>query len=282
MELSQANQTFLLFYFVFLISLIGLAFFIKHNKKNTEISLVDAVQTSVLFVGIFTLLVFGASYYFVLSDSTPTRQPLKDALTITASFFGGFATLTTAYIALAMFIDWREQPKLQIAHEMLDTTREIEKLIYELRNQNPYYNHEVKDQDYYHIRDNIVDRIHNLNYLERKYLSLIKKRDFRVFELDPQTSYNSLHRLSTLISKTSSCYWVLKNCKENNEPTNTIEFENAHKLFTNSYFVGKIFYDDEGMYIQGEDIGNEILEEIKIIYTEIESLTKNLCTKALK
>ncbi|WP_336034684.1 hypothetical protein [Acinetobacter bereziniae] len=95
-------------------SLIGFAYFKNNNKNSTKISLANAVQTSILFVGIFTLLVFGASYYFVLSDVEPTKQPLKDSLTITSSFFGGFATLTAAYIASRLFNDWKEQHNLQI------------------------------------------------------------------------------------------------------------------------------------------------------------------------
>ncbi|WP_010117525.1 hypothetical protein [Acinetobacter sp. P8-3-8] len=114
MEINQAAQTFLLFYFLIFFSLIGFAYFINNNKKTSKISLANAVQTSILFVGIFTLLVFGASYYFVLSDADPTKQPLKDALSISASFFGGFATLTAAYIASKLFNDWKEQHNLQI------------------------------------------------------------------------------------------------------------------------------------------------------------------------
>lgn len=72
-------------------------------------TLKDSVQTAFLIVGIFTLLVFGVSYYFVLIDNVPTQQPLKDALSITASFFGGFATLTAAYIASKLFNDWKMQ-----------------------------------------------------------------------------------------------------------------------------------------------------------------------------
>ncbi|WP_147387782.1 hypothetical protein [Acinetobacter sp. WCHAc010052] len=83
------------------------------------------MQTSVLLMGIFTLLVFGASYYFVLSDSTPTEQPLKDTLSITASFFGGFTTLTAAYIASRLFNDWKDQQRhqnsLEFAKIVLDS-----------------------------------------------------------------------------------------------------------------------------------------------------------------
>ena len=73
-----------------------------------------SIQTAILVVGFFSLLVFSASYNFILLDTKPTEQPLKDALSITASFFGGFATLTAAYIASKLFNNWKEQHNLQI------------------------------------------------------------------------------------------------------------------------------------------------------------------------
>lgn len=70
-------------------------------------TLKDSVQTAILVVGFFSLLVFAASYYFVLIDPDSSNYPLKEALSITASFFGGFATLTAAFIASRLFNDWR-------------------------------------------------------------------------------------------------------------------------------------------------------------------------------
>lgn len=108
MDISQSTQTFLLFFSIFLITLICLFFLFRRNKQ-VKLSLVNAVQTSILVVGFLTIIVFGGSYYFVLSDIQPSSQPLKDALSIAASFFGGFATLIAAYIASKLFNDWRDQ-----------------------------------------------------------------------------------------------------------------------------------------------------------------------------
>lgn len=80
-------------------------------------TLKDSVQTAFLVVGFFTILVFGASYYFMFLDADPTDQPLKDSLAITASFFGGFATLTAAYIASKLFNDWRDEKEYELAKE---------------------------------------------------------------------------------------------------------------------------------------------------------------------
>lgn len=42
------------------------------------------------------------------------RSVLKDALSMTASFFGGIATLVAAYIATQLFNDWRIQHNKQV------------------------------------------------------------------------------------------------------------------------------------------------------------------------
>lgn len=122
MEINQATQTFLLFFFIFITSLLGFAIYIKKHEKLSKISLANAVQTSILIVGIFTLLVFGGSYYFVLSDVKASEQPLKDALSITASFFGGFATLIAAYIASLLFNDWKDEKNYELESKYLENT----------------------------------------------------------------------------------------------------------------------------------------------------------------
>lgn len=83
-------------------------------------TLKDSIQTAFLVVGIFTILIFGASYYFMFLDADPTDQPLKDSLAITASFFGGFATLTAAYIASKLFNHWKEQHNKNIDVKYID------------------------------------------------------------------------------------------------------------------------------------------------------------------
>lgn len=131
MYLSQSTQTFILFFTIFLTILIGLFFLFNHNKQ-VKLSLANAVQTSILIVGFLTLIVFGGSYYFILSDAQPSTQPLKDALSITASFFGGFATLIAAYIASRMFNDWRdEHNNTTLSAEALRIFRSLE--VYKLR-----------------------------------------------------------------------------------------------------------------------------------------------------
>lgn len=132
MEINQATQTFLLFFFIFVTSLLGFSIYIKKHEKLSKISLANAVETSILIVGIFALLVFGGSYYFVLSDVNASEQPLKDALSITASFFGGFATLTAAYIGSKLFNKWQDQHNKDVwnkfVFEVLDQFNTFEEL----------------------------------------------------------------------------------------------------------------------------------------------------------
>ena len=96
-------------------------------------TLKDSVQTAILIVGFISLLVFGATYYFILIDPDSSNYPLKEALSITASFFGGFATLTAAYIASKLFNDWRdEQTYLLIKELSLEIWTEFDNLYMEL------------------------------------------------------------------------------------------------------------------------------------------------------
>lgn len=63
-------------------------------------------STVILATAFATLFVF-AFLFYLYGD-------LKDALSDTASFFGGIATLVAAYIATQLFNDWREQHNKQI------------------------------------------------------------------------------------------------------------------------------------------------------------------------
>ncbi|WP_288497396.1 hypothetical protein [uncultured Acinetobacter sp.] len=93
-------------------------------------TLKDSVQTAILIVGFFSLLVFGASYYFVLIDPDSSSYPLKESLSITASFFGGFATLTAAYIASRLFNDWKDQTRFEINKEIVSQIIQTSAKIY--------------------------------------------------------------------------------------------------------------------------------------------------------
>lgn len=59
---------------------------------------------------------------FIAYGCSGVGDRLKETLTITIGFFGGFATLAAAYIAANLFNDWREQHNKQVlADEAKDT-----------------------------------------------------------------------------------------------------------------------------------------------------------------
>ncbi|ENV46064.1 hypothetical protein P255_01410 [Acinetobacter brisouii CIP 110357] len=62
---------------------------------------------------------------FIWYGCSNTKDQLKETLTLTIGFFGGLATLGAAYIAAAMYNDWRNQHNAQIKYNYLKDTLEI-------------------------------------------------------------------------------------------------------------------------------------------------------------
>ena len=75
------------------------------SKLASAVILATSFATIFLFAFIF--------YLFGGKDSA-----LKDALSMTASFFGGIATLVAAYIGTQLFNDWKDQEKYRITSSL--------------------------------------------------------------------------------------------------------------------------------------------------------------------
>lgn len=75
--------------------------------KETTIA-INTIAT----LAVATFVVMGAT--FILFYYLDSATGIKDAWSTIAGFFGGFATLTAAYIASRLFNDWKEQHNLQI------------------------------------------------------------------------------------------------------------------------------------------------------------------------
>lgn len=105
MEKIQATQIFLILGFIFIIVILGL--YLKFIQKSCKASIVNAVQKPIIIVSIITLFIFGGSYYFIVSNGSSISQSLKDATSITSSFFSGLATLAGVYIAANLVENWR-------------------------------------------------------------------------------------------------------------------------------------------------------------------------------
>lgn len=71
----------------------------KNNRVIIFSLTVAVIIATFLFITIFAIL------YFYWGDETS----IKDALSTTGAFFGGFATLGAAVVACYLFNDWREQ-----------------------------------------------------------------------------------------------------------------------------------------------------------------------------
>lgn len=84
---------------------------IRKNKIN------KLVSTVVLGTTFSTVLLFGLIFYMYFNPAIGYPSALKEAFSITASFFGGIATLVAAYIAAQLFNDWRAQHNKQITNE---------------------------------------------------------------------------------------------------------------------------------------------------------------------
>lgn len=73
-----------------------------------KIKISKMVSTIILSTTFTTILLFGLIFYMYYEPNTEYTVGLKESFSITASFFGGIATLVAAYIASQLFNDWRE------------------------------------------------------------------------------------------------------------------------------------------------------------------------------
>jgi len=72
---------------------------------------ISKLASTVILATVFsTIFLFAIIFYLYGGGS----DALRDALSMTAGFFGGIATLVAAYIATKLFNDWKEQHNKQI------------------------------------------------------------------------------------------------------------------------------------------------------------------------
>lgn len=74
---------------------------------------ISKMASTVILATIFAVVfLFALIFYLYSSISGISLNNLKDALSMTASFFGGIATLVAAYVAAKLFNDWKEQERM--------------------------------------------------------------------------------------------------------------------------------------------------------------------------
>ena len=240
MNISPATQTFLLFVTIFLIVLLIL-FVLFNRSKQEKLSLVNATQTSILVVGFLILIIFGGSYYFVLSDIKPTEQPLKDALTIAASFFGGIATLTAAFIASKMFNDWRVvsnyEIRLNISKEMLSDIKGLRSIVSELKEQLDYINN-IHSKRILNANYNDMSKIRTRKqttnlYTNIKILSKITKNELLIEKYENmELRANAIDdKLLILLESYAKYYYKITKCIPSHEkPYHSNPYQFPQKL----------------------------------------------------
>ena len=81
-------------------------------SKNNSVIIFSLTVTAI--IAIFLFITVFAILYFYWGDETA----IKDALSTTGSFFGGFATLGTALVASYLFNDWREQHNKNVESQL--------------------------------------------------------------------------------------------------------------------------------------------------------------------
>lgn len=77
-------------------------------------SISKLASTVILATSFATIFLFAFIFYLFGGEGSN----LKDALSMTASFFGGIATLVAAYIATQLFNDWRDEKNHELTSSL--------------------------------------------------------------------------------------------------------------------------------------------------------------------
>jgi hypothetical protein len=128
--------------------------------ENSLKNIISLLFMALLFIFAFTWIVF---------DFQESASSIKDSWAIVASVFGGFSTLTAAYVAYSLYDDWKKPHNLNIENEH---KQEILKIIRKITPLEYKYDRLVSNYYHYH---NQPDRIMPID---------IKNKD-----LDELTSY---------------------------------------------------------------------------------------------
>lgn len=72
---------------------------------------IDQEWIKKLLATVFVALIFLLALTWIIFDFQKSSSSLKDSWVIVGSLFGGFATLTAAYVATKLVMNWKEQTK---------------------------------------------------------------------------------------------------------------------------------------------------------------------------
>ena len=151
-------------------------------------SISKLASTVILATSFATIFLFAFIFYLYGGE----RSALEDALSMTASFFGGIATLVAAYVATQLFNDWRVVKQYEIKLDYVLTikkqTKELISFINSNRRNFVKYKFEIKSpnltmQDFnvllneiHEIESEVVLRL-NLISIEMNELYFLKTKN---------------------------------------------------------------------------------------------------------
>ncbi|CAA0182675.1 hypothetical protein RG384_002212 [Acinetobacter baumannii] len=253
----------------------------------------DLIQTVFLICSVVSIILFGFIYYLMVGESNASIAQIKDSLTLTASFFGGIATLATAYVAASLFNDWRHQASFELKKEHVneicyllalsyDELHKVKEILINLKKVNKY---KILSEDFCtfianDLRDEFYRKQLNVKILDR--LNHNSNSIFSIYSIY-QTHFTYLIENFSRIQESYTKYYDKFNSEiSNSERThimNTRTFPeyvnpkeknnvevgllNVHINFPVKFIGNNELYKFESIY--------ELIERIDNIYKELEN-----------
>lgn len=145
-------------------------------------------STVILTTSIATFFLFGFIFYLYGGDT----KAIEKALSTTSGFFGGIATLVTAYIATQLFNDWRLEKNYELHEEKLQNFSEnlfkIHKTCEEVISWFSYLHNEYYKES--SDKSCILKKINSINY--RNIQEIIRDTEFLIEYLSSFSKYNEI------------------------------------------------------------------------------------------
>ncbi|WP_278395547.1 hypothetical protein [Acinetobacter venetianus] len=164
-------------------------------KKNegSHFKINKMVSTIILGTSFSTILLFGLIFYMYYDQKAGYILALRDSFSITASFFGGIATLVAAFIASQLFNDWKVEQiylkKIKLINHVIDTSYNLINSLLDVS-----VNIVLVKNCSKLISDGQIDNHVNLELLENKRHETFELKTNYSFKAN--TLYSNLTRLS--------------------------------------------------------------------------------------
>ncbi|AYA68610.1 hypothetical protein CDG62_09795 [Acinetobacter sp. WCHA55] len=204
---------------------------------NTPVRIINICA---IFI-IFFVLILGATWIGYRLEHTP--NPLKEAVSSTASFLAILATLTAAYVASKLFNDWRVQHNKSVRNEFsLETYKKFSEFDHSLT---------LCAFDIESLEDSIADATYHITPGTPYYQDLLPKMEKVVnglilvkinfsSYLQAQRAYGAVTGQSENVHKVIE-YYINEHSRITNKPLK--QFKNVQEFINNSGTEVKNFSD---------------------------------------